>query len=168
MKPNEIKTFFNYNFWAFERVWDCILQLTDEQFVQNIDYSTGSIQEHVVHLASAIHRRIQQMQGKDIPPHLSNKDFPTRSSFKSKWDEVRNEAYEYLSTISETDLDGKVQGTSHETGATIEITRWEILMHVVNHATDHRAQILAMLHHHFGVKTVGQDMMAFLAERDQN
>lgn len=167
MRPNEIKTFFDYNFWAFERVWDCIMQLTDEQFAQPIDYSTGSIREHVVHMASAIHRRMYQMEGQTIPHHLSPDGFPTRKSVKSRWDEVRNEVYEYLSTLSEADLDGKVQGTSHETGSVVENPRWEILLHVVNHATDHRSQILAILHHHFGVKTIGQDMMAFLAEQNQ-
>jgi hypothetical protein len=43
MKPNEIKTIFDYNFWAFERVWGCISQISDEQFIEEFDYSTGSI-----------------------------------------------------------------------------------------------------------------------------
>lgn len=165
MKLNEIKIFFDYNFWAFERVWDCVMQLTDEQFSQHIDYSTGSIREHVIHLASAIHRRIQQLQGRDIPSHLSSKDFPTRESVKVKWDAIKIEVYEYLSTLTESDLGSKVQGTSHE-GAMIEYPRWEIMLHMVNHATDHRSQILALLHLRFGVKTIGQDMMAFLVENN--
>ena len=167
MKPNEIKTFFDYNFWAFERVWGCIMQLNDNQFAQPIDYSTGSIREHVVHMASAIYRRIQQLQGKDIPSHLTPEDFPTRETVKARWDKVKNETYAYLSTLTESDLDGKVQGKSHDTGAIIENTPWEILLHMVNHATDHRSQILAMLHHHFEVETLGQDMMACLVEQNQ-
>ncbi len=167
MKPNEIKTFFDYNFWAFERVWDCIMQLSDEQFSLSIDYSTGSIREHVIHMASAIYRRLQQLQDKDIPTHLTPEDFPTRKFVKAKWDEVKKETYDYLSTLTESDLDGKVQGTSHNTGAMIANTRWEILLHMVNHATDHRSQILAMLHYHFDIATVGQDMMAFLVEQNQ-
>lgn len=39
MKPLEIKTIFDYNFWAFELVWECICQISDEKFVEEIDYS---------------------------------------------------------------------------------------------------------------------------------
>jgi len=31
MKPAEIRTFFEYHYWAFERIWECVMQLTDEQ-----------------------------------------------------------------------------------------------------------------------------------------
>jgi uncharacterized damage-inducible protein DinB len=47
-------------------------------------------------------------------------------------------------------------------GLSCDNQRWELLMHIANHATDHRAQILAMLHHHFGVKTIEQDMIFYL------
>jgi uncharacterized damage-inducible protein DinB len=47
-------------------------------------------------------------------------------------------------------------------GLSYDNQRWELLIHVVNHATDHRAQILAMLHHHFGVKTIEHDMIFYL------
>jgi len=45
-----------------------------------------------------------------------------------------------------------------------ENTRWEILLHVASHATDHRAQILAMLNQRFGVQTMEQDLLFYLLE----
>ena len=33
MDPETILELFSYNYWAFERVWACIAQLTDAQFV---------------------------------------------------------------------------------------------------------------------------------------
>jgi hypothetical protein len=41
MKPNEIHTVFDYSYWAFEKLWSCVLQLTDEQFVREVAYSRG-------------------------------------------------------------------------------------------------------------------------------
>ena len=41
---------------------------------------------------------------------------------------------------------------------------WEVLFHVLNHGTDHRAQVLAMLHH-LGVPTWPQDYAIFLRRR---
>jgi hypothetical protein len=53
MKTNEIKMIFDYNFWAFERIWERICQISDEQFIEQIDYSTGSIRNIVAHIMSA-------------------------------------------------------------------------------------------------------------------
>ena len=50
MNPNEMRTIFDYNFWAFDRVWECVSQISNEQFVEEIDYSTGSIRNILVHV----------------------------------------------------------------------------------------------------------------------
>ena len=46
-----------------------------------------------------------------------------------------------------------------------QTTRREVLIHVVNHGTDHRAQILARLHE-LGAPTLEQDLMLYLWERE--
>ncbi len=38
---------------------------------------------------------------------------------------------------------------------------WQVLLHVVNHGTDHRAQLLRILHD-LGVKTESQDYIFFV------
>ena len=38
---------------------------------------------------------------------------------------------------------------------------WQVLLHVVNHGTDHRAQILRMISD-FGIKTVSQDYIFYV------
>ena len=40
------------------------------------------------------------------------------------------------------------------------LRKWQIMMHVLNHATDHRAQTLAMLHS-LGAPTFAQDMVFY-------
>lgn len=41
----------------------------------------------------------------------------------------------------------------------------ELLLHVANHATDHRAQILAMLNQEFGATTCEQDLLFYLLDK---
>jgi uncharacterized damage-inducible protein DinB len=41
---------------------------------------------------------------------------------------------------------------------------WQVLIHVVNHGTDHRAQILRILHD-FGLKTTSQDFIFYVYDR---
>jgi uncharacterized damage-inducible protein DinB len=38
---------------------------------------------------------------------------------------------------------------------------WQVLLHVINHGTDHRAQLLRQLHD-LGVKTTAQDFIFYV------
>jgi uncharacterized damage-inducible protein DinB len=165
VRPNEIRTVFEYGYWAFDKVWDCANQLTDEQFVQELGYSRGSIRNQIIHMMSATQRWIIRLRGGTPGPHLAYEDFSTRAATKAKWDELRGEALKYVSSLTDADLDGVIHWTLPDRGAEADNTRWEILLHVVNHATDHRAQILAMLNQQFGIQTVEQDLLFYLRER---
>lgn len=164
MRPHEISTLFDYSYWAFEKVWDCIMQLSDEQFLQEIGYSKGSIRHQVVHMMSATQRWIIRLKQEPMQPHLAFEDYDTRAAAKSKWDELRADAMAYINSLSEADLDAVIPWELPARNLAAENARWEILLHAINHATDHRAQILAMLNQHFGIETPEQDMLFYLLE----
>jgi len=164
MKTNEIKTIFDYNFWAFDRVWVCICQLSDEQFVEEIDYSTGSIRNIVAHMMSANRNWMGRLQDTEMPARLVYEDFVSLSQTRAKWDDLRKEFLDFLASLTEEQLEEALSWELPARGLKSDNPRWEILLHLANHATDHRAQILAILHHHFQVKTVEQDMIYYLAE----
>lgn len=167
MRPNEIQALFDYNSWAFERVWECILPLSNEQFVEQVDYSIGSIRNIVVHMMSATNRWVSRLRGTAAPPHLAFEELGTLVAAKQKWDELEKGLLEYVSSLSQEQLDEFVHWEIPSRGLKLDSPRWEILLHVANHATDHRAQILAILHQHFHVKTVEQDMILYFTGRDQ-
>ena len=164
MKQNEIKKIFDYNFWAFERIWECISQISDEQFVQEIDYSTGSIRNIIVHVMSGNRVWMSVLKGIEFPPRLKFDDFDTLSKTKAKWDELKLEFLDHLNSIEQEQLDEAINWELFSQGLKSTNPRWEILFHLANHGTDHRAQILAVLNYHFHVKTVEQDMLYYLAE----
>ncbi|HEX5840736.1 MAG TPA: DinB family protein [Anaerolineales bacterium] len=168
MKTDEIKTIFDYNFWAFERVWRCISQLSDEQFIEKIDYSTGSIRNMIVHMMGTNRTWMSMLRGIEIPPRLVAEEFDTCSKTKMKWDDLRKEFIFNLNCLDPEHLEGTIQWEVFSHGVKSTNSRWEILLHLANHATDHRAQILALLHQHFHIKTVEQDMIIYLAERNNN
>lgn len=167
MKPNEIRTLFDYNFWAFERVWECVDQISNEQFVEEIDYSTGSIRNIVVHMMSANVRWASRLQSQGPLSHLEFEDVDTLTETKAKWDELRIKFLDYINSLDQEQLDAVVHWEIPTRGWKLDHHRWEVLLHVANHATDHRAQILGLLHHHFHVKTIEQDMIVYLVEQKQ-
>ena len=167
MKLSEIKSIFDYNFWAFDRVWGCISQISDAQFVEEIDYSTGSIRNIIVHLMSGNRVWMSVLRGIEFPPRIALEDFDTHSKTKARWDDLQIEFLDHLDGLDQEQLDGIIDWELLSHGLKSTSLRWEILLHLANHATDHRAQILALLHHHFQIKTVEQDMIIYLAERNQ-
>jgi uncharacterized damage-inducible protein DinB len=164
LNPNEIRKIFDYHFWAFERVWECISQISDEQFIEEIDYSTGSIRNIMVHVMRGNRNWISALQGIAIPGGVTFEDLETPAKTKAKWDEWQNEMLEYVNTLNQEHLEGTIDWELLSHGLKSTNRRWEILLHLANHGTDHRAQILAILHHHFHVTTVEQDMIIYLAE----
>ena len=167
MKPNEIRSIFDYHFWAFDRVWDCIFQISDAQFVEEIDYSTGSIRNIITHIMSGNRVWMKVLRDIELPPRLTLEDFETQSKTKARWDELQIEFLDDLSCINQEQLNGTVDWELLSHGLKSTSLRWEILLHLANHATDHRSQILALLHSHFHIKTIEQDMIIYLAERSQ-
>ena len=165
MKQNEIKAIFDYNFWAFDRVWDCISQVSDEQFIEEFGYSSGSIRNIVVHIMSGNRNWMSRLKGTEMPQRLVFEDFDSLSKTKAKWDELQKEFLDHLNSLDQDQLDTTVEWELLSQGLKSTSSRGEILLHLANHGTDHRAQILAILHHHFHVKTVEQDMIYYLAER---
>ena len=164
MNPESVRTLFSYNYWAFERVWNCIHQLTDEQFTQSVDYSRGSIRNQVVHLMSATQRWMLRLQRAPMAERMAFEDFPDLVTTKTKWDELRDETMNYVTRLTQDQLDEVVPWELADRGIATKNRRWEILLHVANHGTDHRAQILAILNQHFGIQTVEQDMILYLTE----
>jgi len=165
MTPESIRTLFDYSGWAFERVWACVLQLTDDQFVQPIAAGEWSIRDHSVHLSGSMIRIMARSQAVEPPPQLAFEDYPTPASARAKWDETHAVLLEYIGSLDQSQFDEVVEWAIPTRGIRCACPRWAILLHLANHATDHHAQILTLLRREFGIATVEQDLILYLVER---
>jgi len=158
------KALIGYNQWAHQRVWDCIATLDDEQFVRDVGYSWGSIRAQVVHVMSVDRRWFARLQGGRMPDHLKPEDFATQAAVRDTWDQIQVGIRQTLADLDERHMNHVLTYDMPHRGGIKSSTAAEIIAHVVNHGTDHRAQILAMLHM-LGAPTVEQDMMFYFWER---
>lgn len=154
------KALIGYNQWAHEQVWACIATLDDEQFTRNVGYSWGSIHAQVVHVMSVDRRWFARLQGGPMPDHLKPADYPTQAAARGMWDQIQSRIRQSLEDFDERHLNDVLTYDMPHRGGMKSSTAAEIIAHVVNHGTDHRAQILAMLHM-LGAPTVEQDMMFY-------
>lgn len=160
MDADMIRELYDYHMALNRRIWnECVMQLTDDQFTEQVNYSHGSIRSQMVHMMSVDRRWFAGLEGEEIG-HLYPDDFPDRVAVRASWDEIETGMSRYLATLTADMLRQPVRFVSNRMGE-VEIIPWEVLVHVVNHGTDHRAQVLAMLHQ-LGAPTLEQDFMIHL------
>lgn len=154
-----IQQLFEYNQWANHRVWDCIMQLTDEQFTQDLDYSVGSLHVQCVHTMGVEHWWVHFLRTGELD-FLKLEDYPDRASIRAKWDTIEAINMAYVGSLTQDDLMRDVRPDFWEENEP-PIRVWQALLQVTNHSTDHRAQMLAGLHK-LGAPTVEQDYLEYL------
>lgn len=161
MDAHGINTLFDYNYGAHDRVWNCVMELTPEQFVEESDYSWLSIRNHLVHVMSTDNRWLARVQNQALPQRFEPADYADQDAVREQWNAVRDQVISYVTGLANDDLHEVVEVDLPHRGGVYRNRRWEILMHMVNHGTDHRAQMLARLHE-LGAMTVEQDMILYL------
>ena len=105
MNPQSMCELFEYNYWAFGRVWQSINQLDDEKFVADLGYSFGSIRNQIIHLISSHRRWLARLKLVETPPHIDFAEYPSRTLVKTKWDEAKDEFLDYVHSLDQANLD---------------------------------------------------------------
>lgn len=158
MNADAFRHLYNYHFSMNRFVWDSyITALTDDQFMQPVAYSVGSVRNQVVHLMGVDDTWFSPLRGEDIPEWLKPEDFTDRAQIRAYWDDVERKMRAYLTDLRDDQLFDK----PFPPGEDEKLIVWQVLLQVVNHATDHRAQLLRILHD-MGVKTTSQDYIFYV------
>jgi uncharacterized damage-inducible protein DinB len=165
MNIDMIRTLYDYHFAVNRRLWDeCVSPLTGEQFNQENDYSAGSVKGQIVHIMRWDEQWFHRLREIEPPPRLVPGQFPDRAAIRAYWDQLEKMMRECLEELDETRFNGTVHTSSVNWGE-IDIPVWQILVHVANHATDHRAQLLRLLDQ-IGAPTFEQDLMLYLWQQN--
>lgn len=156
MKLELIKLFVEYHIETTRRVWDLIDTITDEQFLADEIYSHGSIRNLMVHLASVDRRWLAGLKNLEDVGHLKEEDFTTRAKAREAFETVAKDLSDHVSKLTEDAL--------NKPTTKVDRPQWQILLHLINHGTDHRATVLQRLNE-LGAKTFPQDLVMWLWER---
>ena len=159
MNADAFRHFYDYHFAENRKIWDrYVTQLSDEQFIRHVDYSRGSVRDQILHLISCDTNWFSGLRGVEIPGDLNPADFQDRESIRTHWDEVEQTMRAYLAGLRDDMLSEKpLEGEDKD------LILWQVLLHVANHGTDHRAQILRLLND-LGIETSYQDYIFHVYE----
>lgn len=159
MNGNAFRHFYNYHFSENRKLWDfCAAELSHEQFAQPIDYSRGSVRDQVVHLIDAEDMWFSELRGAEPSEPIPAADSDDREFIRAHWDGVEKKIRDYLAELQDEMLFTKPITEPEEDNV---LSVWQVLLHVANHGTDHRAQLLRVLHD-LGVETTSQDYIFYV------
>jgi uncharacterized damage-inducible protein DinB len=150
MTSDEIRTLYEYNCWANQQVLASALQVGDAAFAADCPVSHGSLRGLLVHALAVEWLWRQRCQKGTSPPHfIPGERFHQVDSVRVAWVEEARTMRRYLADLTDGLLNDTVCYTTRR-GENCDYVLWQLLVHLVNHGTQHRAEAgvcLARLDH---------------------
>lgn len=159
MNADAFRHVYGYHFSENRKVWDYCTQLTDAQFTRPTTYSRGSVRDQVIHLISVDETWFCGLRNVDLPEPADPTSMFHRQDIREYWNTVEQKMRDYLATLRDEMLFDR----PFPEGEDQNLIVWQVLLHVINHGTDHRAQILRQLND-LGVNTIYQDYIFYTYE----
>ncbi len=163
MKVEDLKTLYDYGYWANARLFRVITQLTPEQFTQPLGGTYESVRTTLAHILSAEWGWLSRCGGPERGPRLNPADYPTCESLMAQWSKVERHVRDLLSTLKDEDLTRKVEYTN-PAGEKRSMPLGELLQHAANHGVHHRGQAALQLRL-LGCSPGNIDILLYYAER---
>lgn len=158
MNANAFRYLYEYHFTENRRIWDSgVLLLSAAQFTQDAGYSHGSVHDQVVHLMNVDEVWFGELCGAAFIEPFDPASAADRERIRAHWDRVEQMMRAYLAGLTDEMLFTRPITEEEDQ----DLIVWQVLLHVVNHGTDHRAQLLRVLHD-LGVKTTSQDFIFYV------
>ncbi|HEV8404002.1 MAG TPA: DinB family protein [Candidatus Limnocylindrales bacterium] len=135
MRVDEVRFLFAYDRWATKRVL-AVLDGVDPAVWGRTDVvgdrGLGAI---LVHQLGAAQRWRHSFQDTGLSPEPEDAPLPTVDELRAAWDEEWAVVDAWLATLTGGFVDHIHEG----------VPVWQMLVHVVNHGTQHRAEAAALL-----------------------
>ena len=136
---------YEYNYWANARIFAAAAKVSQEQFVAPGNLSHGGLRNTLVHVLAA--ERIWRSRCHErVSPTalLPVEDFSTLADLRARWEPEERAMRGYIASLTEADLTSTINYTSTR-GTPLQNVLWQILLHLVNHGTQHRGEAAVLL-----------------------
>ena len=163
MNRSTVLELFLYNQWANGRILDSVERIDPDNWTQAGGMSHGSLRGILVHiLAAEVLWRMRSLEGLSPTQLILESEFTRLSDLRMHWRDEDRQMQLHLDTMTDQDLQNVIhyQNTRQKH---YENPLWQLLMHMINHGTQHRAEAAVVLTD-FGASPGNLDMIAFWRE----
>jgi uncharacterized damage-inducible protein DinB len=161
---DELRTLLDYHYWARDRVFAALDGVTPEQYTRDLGSSFPSVRDTLVHVYSADWIWHCRWHGESPRTPIPFDRYPDVASLRRAWQELEAQ---YRSSLENEGPDGltRVLGYTLLNGQQGTGILWQVIQHVVNHASYHRGQVTTMLRQLGAPPPKSLDLIAFYRDR---
>jgi uncharacterized damage-inducible protein DinB len=159
MNAARMREFYQFHHWANGEVRSAVSRLTSEQFTKELGGSFPSVRETVAHLAWVDWIWLQRFRGhspRAFPSWTEASDFAT---LERQWLDAEADQRAFVEGVTDDELEKTLAYTNMK-GERWQYPLWQALLHVVNHGTYHRGQIVTFLRQ-LGAGGVSTDLLIY-------
>jgi uncharacterized damage-inducible protein DinB len=160
MNLQDLRTMLDYHYWARDRLFDALEPLAPEQINRDMGNSFKSIRDTMVHVYAAESAWYSRWQGKSPDALLPSDQFPDLPALRRTWSEHEAKMRAFVDGLGEDGI-ARVLEYKLLSGQAGSSPFWQMLQHVVNHASYHRGQVTTMLRQLGAAPAKSMDMIAY-------
>jgi len=160
MTVQDLRTLLDYHYWARDRLLDALDLIAPEQFTRDLGSSFKSIRDTVAHTYAAEWAWHSRWVGQSPTVLLAYDQFADVASIRAAWTTLETKVRGFLEEIGEAGI-ARVFDYTLLSGQPGSTPLWQMMQHVVNHASYHRGQVTTMLRQIGAAPAKSMDMIAF-------
>jgi uncharacterized damage-inducible protein DinB len=157
MTAEEARRHLRYSAWASGRLLDAVMALPEDQRGRDLGSSHGGLLGTLDHVLFGDRVWIERMLGRPVPA--------SGEAIDVEWPAIQKRWEDWASSVRDQDLAREIDYQDLR-GAARQSAACEIVMHVVNHATLHRGQVMSMLRQ-LGIAPPQTDLITFYREEQR-
>jgi uncharacterized damage-inducible protein DinB len=155
MTPAEIRTHLKYSTWASQRVFDAAKNLNPDDLTRNVGVSHQSILGTLSHIHFA--DRVWYSRVVDPgEPVIRESDV---AMLENEWPAIQRKWEAWAEGLQDADL-RRMIATKSMDGLAYEVVTEKVVLHLVNHNSLHRGQVMGMIRQ-LGIAPPATDLMMY-------
>jgi uncharacterized damage-inducible protein DinB len=163
MNLQDIRNLIAFHYWARNRMLAAVDPLSPEQFKRELGGSFGSVRNTLVHTLSAECIWLSRWKGENPGRMLSPESFPDLPTVRNAWLDQEESLRSFFAPLDDAAIQQVIR---YKTLAGVDSASplWQMLQHVVNHASYHRGQVTTLLRQLGATPPQSTDLIAFYRE----
>lgn len=158
--------YIKYNIWANERICKVFASLTPALLDKEVKSSFNTLRKTIYHIWGAEwiwYQRLHGVNPTSFPDDTFKGDF---AEFQLEFLQQSGKYFVYISNATDKELSKELTHTNMK-GDKFSNKISNILIHLMNHSTYHRGQIVTMLRNLGVTQIPSTDFIAYIRERDK-
>jgi uncharacterized damage-inducible protein DinB len=162
MTADEARTHLRYSGWASRKALDAALALPPEDQIKPMGVSHESVLGTLRHIYMADRIWYKRTVDPELSMPATVSETPSADVLTGDWQDLQRRWEAWADSLTDADM-SRVVSFKMMNGTPAEAPAVHIVLHLVNHATLHRGQVVGMLRQ-LGVKPPVTDLIFYLRE----